>query len=163
MGATYPLSAFSISASGNTKVGDLPPNSRLTFFILLLLAASTTFRPAAPLPVKAILSICMCDANKLPVVPSPVTKLTTPGGKPASLNRRASRRTLYGDFSDALKMNCSDCQTATQSMLAINESNVRTVFPAASAGAIFHDIMISVTFHGPMPAHTPSGSYVVMR
>ena len=45
--------ALLMSASGNTMLADLPPNSRETFFRLEVAAAAMILRPVAVEPVKA--------------------------------------------------------------------------------------------------------------
>lgn len=80
-----------------------------------------TFLPTAVLPVKATLSTSMCEEMALPTVcPYPVTMLTDPGGKPASLIREAIRRAVSG----------------------VNSEGLRTMeFPVARAGPIFQESM----------------------
>jgi hypothetical protein len=76
-----PAIAASISASGNIIVGDLPPNSRETFFRFPD-AALVIILPTSVEPVKATLSTLGCSANGAPASsPNPVTKFKTPSGK----------------------------------------------------------------------------------
>ena len=93
-------------------------------------------RPTSVEPVKAILSAPGCEARMRPVVPSPVRMFTTPGGTPASSHSSAKRSAVSGVASAGLRT---------------------TVFPAASAGAIFQASMRSGKFHGTICAHTPTG------
>lgn len=66
--------------------GDLPPSSRVTRFRFDSPAARRMRWPTAEDPVKATLSTSGCMAMCSPQVgPSPVRRLMTPGGKPASL------------------------------------------------------------------------------
>ncbi len=68
--------------------------------------------------------------------PRPCTRLSTPGGKPASMLSSASRPAVQGVTSEGL---------------------ATTVLPAASAGAIFQVNRYSGRFHGLMQPTTPSG------
>ena len=74
------------------------------------------------------------------VWPLPVMMLTTPAGKPA-------------------------CATISASSSAVSEvcsAGLSTmVQPAASAGAIFWQAIISGKFHGTICAQTPTGSFTV--
>ena len=69
--------------------------------------------------------------------PSPVTMLTTPGGSPASCAISAKHSAVSGVNSAGLST---------------------TVFPAASAGAIFHASISSGKFHGMICPTTPIAS-----
>jgi hypothetical protein len=90
----------------------------VTLLRLEFAAALMMLRPTAVLPVKETFSNMGCSAIAAPaVLPYPVTRLTTPGGKPASLIRLQSRRAASGVTSEGL---------------------ITTVFPVASAGASFH-------------------------
>ncbi len=84
-------------------------------------------RPTSVEPVKAILSMSLCSTISAPVAPSPVTMLTTPGGSPASMHTSAKASAVSG-------VNSAGFST--------------TVFPAASAGAIFQASIRSGKFHG---------------
>jgi hypothetical protein len=109
--------ALSKSASENMIVGPLPPSSSVTGFKLLRAAASMIRRPTSVEPVKAILSTSMCEESAAPMVPpGPFTMLTTPGGKPTLAMSFAMYRAVSGVNSDGFST---------------------TVFPVASAGAIF--------------------------
>jgi hypothetical protein len=69
------------SASGMTMIGDLPPNSRVTRFMLSP-AAARIDRPTRVEPVNVILLTSGCSASACPApVPKPVTILTAPGWK----------------------------------------------------------------------------------
>ena len=136
--------------------GDLPPSSKVTFFILLSSAALCTILPTAVDPVKLILATVMLEASRAPVLPGPLTKLMTPGGKPASLTRWPRARAERGDFSEDLKINCGEQMSEWIQGI---EKGARTVFPAANAGAIFHPTNKRGPFQGAIPAQTPRGSW----
>ena len=70
--------------------------------------------------------------------PSPVTTFNTPGGSPASWASSAKQSADSG-------VNSAGFST--------------TVFPAASAGATFHETIRSGKFHGTICATTPTGSW----
>ena len=89
-------------------------------------------------PVKAILSTSGCATSAAPVRPSPVTTFTTPGGSPVSWHSSANSRAVNG-------VNSAGFST--------------TVFPVASAGAIFHANMRSGKFHGMIWPATPTGTW----
>ena len=92
--------------------------------------------PTSVEPVKAILSTSSCLTSAAPVLPSPVTMLTTPGGSSAWRSTSAKRSAESGVVSAGLRT---------------------TVFPAASAGAIFQESMSSGKFHGTIWPATPIG------
>ena len=92
----------------------------------------------APDPVKTITSTSIDSASASPATrPSPVTTLSTPSGSPAS------------EASSAILSNVSD---------AVSAGFSTTELPAASAGASFHDPIISGKFQGTMAPITPTGS-----
>ncbi len=132
-----PAIATSMSASGNTIAGDLPPSSSDTF-LRLPAAAWTISLPTSVEPVNATLSTSGCAASAAPAVsPKPVTMLTTPAGKPGLLDQLPRR-------------------TAASGVCSAGFSTI--VQPAASAGAIFHAAIISGKFHGMIWPTTPTGS-----
>ena len=92
--------------------------------------------PTSVEPVNASLSIPSFCTRYAPVVPSPVTRLTTPGGSSAWRQMSAKSIAVSGVVSAGLST---------------------TVFPQASAGAIFHASMSSGKFQGMIWAATPSG------
>src|SRR5204863_675096 len=96
--------------------GDLPPSSSEIFFNVAA-AARMIVLPTSALPVNAILSTPPCSTIAAPVPPSPVTMLTTPGGRPASAKLEASASTDNGVCSAGLST---------------------VVQPAQIAGASFH-------------------------
>lgn len=96
-----------MGASAKTIAGDFPPSSSVTFFRLLLAAASWIFFPTEAEPVKLNFEMSLCDAIADPVSLPPVMNWITPGGKPASAKSGPRANDPKGDFSEALKMNCS--------------------------------------------------------
>ena len=115
---------------------DLPPNSSVT-----RLSARPAFepisRPTSVDPVNAILSMPGSSTSAAPVAPSPVSTLSTPGGKPTSSASSPSRSAESGVCSAGLRI---------------------VVHPAASAGPSFHEDISSGKFHGTICANTPTGS-----
>ena len=102
-------------------------------------AARMTILPTSVEPVKATLSTSGWAASAAPGTPSPVTMLSTPGGKPASMTSSPSRSALSGV-----------CSAGFSTM----------VQPAASAGAIFHTAISSGKFQGMIWPTTPTGSRI---
>ena len=78
-----------------------------------------------------------CSTSASPVAPSPVTMLTTPGGRPASRQISAKASAVSG-------VNSAGFST--------------TVLPAASAGAIFQASISSGKFQGMIWPQTPTGA-----
>src|SRR5688572_17760621 len=94
--------------------------------------------PVASDPVNATLATSGCSTSGAPTSgPSPVTTLTTPGGKPAC--------------STSFMNSSVDAEVYSDGWMT-------TVLPAASAGASFHASSSSGEFHGTIAATTPSGS-----
>ena len=136
-----PSTAVLTSASSSTMFGPLPPSSSV-IFLTFSDARRMTSRPTAVEPVKATLRTSGWAASRAPTsVPSPVTTLRTPGGNPHSSPIRASSRRVSGVFSSGL---------------------ITQVFPAASAGPSFQTARSSGKFQGTIPAHTPSGSRLIV-
>ena len=136
MASTTPSTALSRSASSNTMKGDLPPSSRVSF-LPVPAVASRIRRPTSVEPVNAILSMPSWRTISSPVRPSPVTILSTPGGRPASWHSSANR--------SAVRL--------------VNSAGLSTtVLPVASAGATFHASINSGKFHGMIWPATPTGS-----
>src|ERR1700733_14118112 len=97
--------------------------------------------PAASPPVNPTCATSGWPTSGAPTSPpNPVTTLTTPSGKPASLNRAANSSIEAEVNSDGL---------------------ITTVHPAARAGASFQLVRVSGEFHGVMIATTPFGSFLV--
>src|SRR5919204_70178 len=90
-----PSTAASKSASAKKMLGDFPPSSREIFFSVAA-AARMMLLPTSTLPVNAILSTSGCSTSAAPVAGPPVTMLTTPDGRPASLKLAASSRIVSG-------------------------------------------------------------------
>ena len=116
---------------------DFPPISSDTRFTDCA-PSSITRLPARVEPVNETLSTSGCVAIASPTTgPSPVTRLNTPFGSPASWMMSARMKALIGATS-----------------LGFNT----TVQPAASAGATFSAIWNSGKFHGVIAPTTPTGS-----
>ena len=114
----------------------LPPISRWTF-LKVGAARSATIRPTAVEPVNDTTRTSAAVVIALPTSsPPPVTRLTTPGGTPAS-SRILTKFTADSGVSVA----------------GLNT----TVLPQTSAGMIFQDGIAIGKFHGVMTAQTPSG------
>ena len=109
-----------MSASSKTTTGALPPSSRWVFFRSCE-AASATSMPARTEPVIETICGIGCETSARPVSRSPVTTFMTPGGK-NSWQSSPSSSVDAGVVSDGL---------------------ITSVFPAASAGAIFQIAIIS--------------------
>src|ERR1700749_2991114 len=97
--------------------------------------------PAASPPVKPTCATSGWPTRAAPTSPpKPVTTLTTPSGKPASLNKAANSNIEAEVNSDGL---------------------ITAVQPAASAGANFQLVNVSGEFQGVVIATTPFASYFV--
>ena len=135
--STSRVTAFWKSASSSRMFADLPPSSwqtRLTVSAALF----ATWMPARVEPVNETMSTSGCAASALPTPgPSPLTRLNTPGGTPAS---------------------CSTWANSNASSGAISLGFSTMVQPVASAGATLQPIWFAGQFHGVMNAHTPTGS-----
>jgi hypothetical protein len=130
-----------MSASAKTTLADLPPSSSVTRLIVPA-ADSAIRRPTSVEPVKAILATSGCSTSRWPQTdPGPATTFTTPAGMPASSAIRWSSTAVSG----------------------VNSAGFSTsVLPAASAGATFHEAIVSGKFQGTISPTTPSGSRKVM-
>src|SRR5262245_35481518 len=113
----------------------LPPISRWTF-LNDGADRSATLRPTSVEPVNDTTRTSSLASMASPTSLPPVTRLTTPGGTPASSRIRTKFTADNGVSVAGLKT---------------------TVFPHTSAGAIFHDGIAIGKFHGVMTAQTPSG------
>ncbi len=116
--------------------GALPPSSSVSFFSSRPVRVESACRLLS-MPVKAILSTSGWDTSAAPVPPAPVMMFTTPCGKSASWMISASINAVSGVVSAGFST---------------------TVFPAASAGAIFHAAISSGKFQGMICPATPSGA-----
>ncbi len=88
------------------------------------------------LPVKKMATVPGWRTTASPASSLPNTTLTTPGGSPAS-SRTSTKRSAQSGVSSA----------------GLNT----TVFPAITAGKIFHDGIATGKFHGVTHPTTPSG------
>ena len=125
--STTPSTTLSRSASWKTMNGDFPPSSSESFLPAAGGRGADDAGPTSVEPVNAILSTSGWATSASPVRPSPVMMLTTPGGSPTSSQSSANRSAVS-------EVNSAGLST--------------TVFPIASAGAIFHASMSSGKFHG---------------
>ena len=132
---TMPSIAWSIAASSNTMFAALPPSSGVACLRVPAICFAIC-RPTAVDPVNATLSTPAWVTRAEPVGPAPVMMFTTPGGSSAWRSRSANRSAVSGVVSAGLST---------------------TVFPVASAGAIFHASISSGKFHGITWAATPCG------
>ena len=132
--------ARSRSASAKTTFALLPPSSRVTR-LMLAAAPAAIERPTSVEPVKAILATSGWSTSRWPHSrPGPATTSRTPSGSPASSASSAKRSAVSGVSSAGLRT---------------------TVLPAASAGPIFQEAIVSGKFQGVMSPTTPSGSRTV--
>src|SRR5262249_33058680 len=128
--------ASSSFASSITMMTFLPPISRWTF-LNDGADCSDTVRPTSVDPVNETTRTCSLVESALPISsPPPVTRLTTPGGTPASSRIRTKLSADNGVSVAGLKT---------------------TVLPQTSAGMIFQEGIAIGKFHGVMTAQTPSG------
>ena len=136
--AITPLeTAFVRSAVGRTMFGLLPPSSCATR-LTVGAAACATSTPARVEPVKLTMSTSGCEESTEPTPgPSPLTRLNTPFGTPASCRISAKIIASSGAISDGFST---------------------IVQPAAIAGATLQAIWFSGQFQGVMNAQTPIGS-----
>ncbi len=92
--------------------------------------------PTSVDPVNATFLTAGCVTTSEPILPPPVTMLTTPGGSSACMQMSANSKADSGVVSAGFNT---------------------TVLPAASAGAIFHASISNGKFHGMTWPATPSG------
>ena len=136
-----PSTARSRSASASTMMAFLPPSSSETR-LRRPAAAVAMRRPVSPLPVKLMTGTSGLSTSAMPACsPGPVTRLTVPGGKPASWSSSTS---------SAAQPGVSEAGLST------------TVLPATSAGIAFHIGMAMGKFQGVMSPATPMGSRMLM-
>ena len=133
-----PQKSFSATASGltssSTIAASLPPSSSV-MRLRSGAAEAATFLPVSTEPVKEILRGTGCDVIQAPSESPPDTTFTTPGG--------STSRITSPSISVVSGVN--------------GEGLITSVFPASSAGAIFHTPSSSGKFHGVIAATTPSG------
>ena len=138
--STPSFTDFFRSASSRMMLADLPPSSWCTR-LTVSAAALATRMPARVEPVKETMSTPGWREMASPTVgPSPLTRLNTPFGTPASSIASAKMMALSG---------------------AISEGFSTMVQPAASAGATLHMIWLSGQFHGVIMPTTPIGSLAI--
>jgi len=124
------------SQSANTKLGFLPPSSRLSF-LNRGAAVTARCRPVAVPPVKLMALMPGCSTRACPQPgPVPCTMLRTPAGRPASRHNSPSKNAVTGVSSEGL---------------------ATTQQPTAKAGAIFQVNRYSGRFQGEMQPTTPTG------
>jgi hypothetical protein len=125
------------SASSRMMFADLPPSSCATR-LTVGAAARATSTPARVEPVNDTMSTSGWAESAAPTpAPSPLTRLNTPAGTPASSRISVKMIAFSGATSDGLST---------------------IVQPAASAGATLQAIWLIGQFHGVISAHTPTGS-----
>src|SRR5205814_4776098 len=134
---TPPATALLRSASSRITFGDLPPNSWLTR-LTVGAARLATSMPARVEPVKELMSMLGCSLMAAPTSgPSPLIRLNTPLGTPASCRISA-------------KINADD---------GVNSDGLRIMVQSAgSAGATFPSILHSAQVQGVIRTLTPPGS-----
>jgi hypothetical protein len=137
-----PATAASRSASSKTMNGALPPSSSETFLTCPAHWAISSL-PTSVEPVKPSLRTTGLDVISRPIsgasCASPVTMLSTPGGRPAS----------------------SPSFMTASAVSGVCSAGLRTIVqPAASAGAALRVGIAAGKFHGVMPAVTPTASLV---
>ena len=134
---TPPFTARAISTSSSRMLADLPPSSWVTR-LTVSAAPFATATPPRVEPVKDIMSISgWADMASPTVGPSPLTRLKTPAGTPAS--SRISAKMI-----------------ASSGAISLGLSTM--VQPAASAGATLQVIWFCGQFHGVIMPTTPTGS-----
>jgi hypothetical protein len=138
---TAQSTATARSASSSTTSGFLPPiSSCMRFIVSPLTQAAAMRRPVGTEPVKLIASTSLWEVSTAPICgPLPITRFSTPGGKPARCRMSVKAQAEPGTSSAGLKT---------------------TVLPYASAAAIFHAGIATGKFQGVMMPTTPSGSRV---
>ena len=136
MPLTTPSTAWSSAASSKTMLAALPPSSSVRPFPCPAIPLAIV-TPTEVLPVKATFATRGSVTIDMPVLPGPVTMLTTPSGSSAWRQTSAKRSAVSG---------------------VVEAGFSTTVLPAARAGAIFHASMRSGKFHGITCPTTPCAS-----
>ena len=135
-----PMTAFSKSASSRMILADLPPSSWATR-LTVGAAFCATATPARVEPVNETIVMSGCAESAEPTPgPSPLMRLKTPAGTPASSRISAKIMASNGATSLGLRI---------------------MVQPAASAGATLTAIWFIGQFHGVMRPQTPMGSLTI--
>src|SRR5918999_2046038 len=142
LNAAIVSAVFSGSASPNTTTGECPPSSSVVRLTPLAASAARCL-PTGIEPVNDTLRTIgdgiRCSDT---FAGTPNTRLSTPGGTPASTTQRTSSTQLPGVSSDAFR---------------ISEQ------PAASAPPILRAGVSVGKFHGVNAATTPTGSCTIIR
>src|ERR1041385_3589221 len=116
--------------------GFFPPSSSESF-LKTGAAVAAMADPVLVPPVNEIAFISLCSTIACPAFgPKPCTIFKTPAGNPASMQIFESMKAVMGVISDGF---------------------ATTQFPAARAGAIFHENKYSGKFQGEMQPTTPIG------
>ena len=138
------FTASSRSASSSTSSGALPPSSSRTGFRLRA-ARSAMIRPTLVEPVKLMRRTAGWSISAPTTSPASsgalVTRLTVPGGMPASSSASTISAWVRGQVSEAFST---------------------TVLPQASGVAMARVARITGAFQGAMPSTTPAGSRMAM-
>ena len=135
-----PMAPFT-SASSKTRQAPLPPSSSSVRFMVRA-ACSPIFTPTWVEPVKLTQSTSSESTKAAEEAgPFPLTRLTTPGGKPTSLRMRTSSTMASGSCGAGL---------------------TTTVLPAASAGATLPAMLTMGKLYEVMQATTPRGWRLTM-
>ena len=130
-----------MSASSKTTQAPLPPSSSSVRFIVRA-AFSAMVTPTWVEPVKLTQSTSSASTSAAEAAgPLPLTRLTTPGGKPTSLRMRTSSTMARGSCGAGL---------------------TTTVLPAASAGATLPAMLTMGKLYEVMQATTPTGWRLTM-
>ena len=133
------FTATSRSASSSTTIGFLPPISSWNLAMRATQACAMRW-PVATEPVKLIALTRLSSSSTWPTSePRPITRLNTPGGRPARCRMSAIAQALPGTRSAGLST---------------------TALPKASAGAIFQAGIAMGKFQGVIRPTTPTGSRV---
>ena len=134
------FTALATSASAKTMLAPLPPSSRATR-LTVSAEAWVTATPARVEPVKLIMSMSGWRLIASPTVgPSPLTRLNTPLGKPASSMNSAKSSEDIGAISDGFST---------------------TVQPTPTAGTTFRVTWFIGQFHGVIRPQTPIASWMM--
>ena len=114
----------------------LPPSSRVSFLPVPATVTLDLFAHLGRSRERDLVDVI--DGERVPdrSGPAPVMMFTTPSGRSACSQISAKSSAVSGVVSAGFST---------------------TVFPAARAGAIFHESISSGKFHGMICAHTPSG------
>src|SRR5258706_7652159 len=133
--------AWSRTASSSKIVGDLPPSSSVTRFMVSA-PSRMIFSPTAPEPVNEILATSGLRTSSAPTtLPRPVTTFKRPFGRLVSCSASSNTRV------------CSELNSL---------GLMTTVQPAATAEASFRQMNSVFAFHAVIRPATPTGSRVTV-